>query len=161
MSDRHPGRRQAPAPRILRHVCNRGLLGAATVLVSAALVGEARGTPSRGTIGPGDAHAVVLRSGYRVDLAITPNLGGHITSTFKIELTRNGRPVTAAVSARFTMRAMEMPSLELQLRSTAPGRYRGSGQTLTMPGRWQIDFHFAVQGAPPFDITLVDLVVVE
>ncbi len=130
-------------------------------LGAAVLASAAGATRNDGTIGPGETHRTLTKAGYRVDLRISPNLGGHITSIFSLTLTRNSEPVTATVSARFTMQAMPMPSLSLQLPSTAPGRYRGSGQTLTMPGRWQIDFRIAPRGGRPLDIALLDLVIVE
>ena len=36
-----------------------------------------------GTIGPGDAHAVVHKAGYRVEISITPNRGALIPSTYR------------------------------------------------------------------------------
>ena len=73
--------------------------------------------------------------GCEIEFTITPNLGGHIASTFTLKLTRAGRPVSAAVSAVFTMQAMQMPPLGLRFKPKAPGIYQGSGEKLTMPGR--------------------------
>ena len=135
--------------------------GAVLAFGAAAFASAAGAARNDGTIGPGETHKVLTKSGYRVEIRISPNLGGHITSIFSLTLTRNGEPVAATASARFTMQAMPMPSLSLRLPSTAPGRYRGSGQTLTMPGRWQIDFRITPRGGRPLDIALLDLVIVE
>jgi hypothetical protein len=111
-------------------------------------------------IGPGAAHVTRSVGGYRVELAVTPNLGGLRQNTFVVGCTRNGKPVDAAVTARFDMVAMPMPALHLVLRRAAPGRYRGVGRMLTMPGTWQIDVHVAPRGGKPFDVLLVDHAVI-
>jgi hypothetical protein len=121
----------------------------------------AHGAPSDGTIGPGEARAVLTRSGCRLEFTISPNLGGRIESTFTLRLTRAGRPVPATVSAVFTMQAMQMPSLDLILKPKAPGIYQGSGEKLTMPGRWQIRLRIVPRREPPLEVTLTDIATVE
>jgi hypothetical protein len=111
-------------------------------------------------IGPGPAHLTRSVDGYRVEVAVTPNLGGLRPNTLVVGCTRNGKPVDAAVTARFAMVAMPMPAIHLVLRRTAPGRYRGVGQTLTMPGTWQIDIHVVPRGGKAFDVLLVDHAVI-
>jgi YtkA-like len=126
------------------------------------LASAANAAPSDGTIGPGEAHVVLTRSGCEIEFTITPNLGGHIASTFTLELTRAGRPVRATVSAVFTMQAMPMPPLGLRLKPKAPGIYQASGEKLTMPGRWQIRLHIiAARDRVPLDVVVTDIATVE
>ncbi len=130
-------------------------------LLLGGLSNPAQGSRSDGTIGPGEAHAVLMRSGSRIEFTIAPNLGGRIASSFRLELTRGGRPIPATVSATFTMSSMPMPSLGLRLKQTAPGIYQGSGEKLTMPGRWQIRIHIAEHHAQPLDVVFTDIAAVE
>jgi hypothetical protein len=125
------------------------------------LSNPAQGSRSDGTIGPGEARAVLIRSGCRIEFTIAPNLGGHIVSSFTLGLTRAGRPVPATVSATFTMNSMPMPSLGLLLKQVRPGIYQGSGEKLTMPGSWQIRIHIAERHALPLDVVLTDIASVE
>ena len=117
--------------------------------------------PATGRSAPARLAAVLFKSGLKIELTITPNLGGHIASTFTLELTRAGRPVRAAVSAVFTMQAMPMPSLGLMLKPRAPGIYQGSGEKLTMPGRWQIRLRIVARHQPPLEVVLIDIATVE
>ena len=127
----------------------------------AGLSNSAHGAPNDGTVGPGEARAVIVRSGCKIEFTITPNLGGHIASTFRLKLTQAGHPVRATVSAVFTMEAMEMPSLYLLFRPKAPGIYEGAGEKLTMPGRWQIRLRIVRRHELPFDVILTDIASVE
>jgi hypothetical protein len=111
---------------------------------------------SDGSVGPGAGHTVVAKRGYRIVVWIDPNLGGRIASTFTLKCTRAGVPVTARVTATFTMRNMLMPLLRLQLRPRGMGRYDAAGVMLIMPGRWQIDFRITPAKAAPFDVVLAD-----
>jgi hypothetical protein len=151
MSVRGRGRRHRPAIR------------SALVLAAACgiIAGAARAGPGDRAIGPGVAHTVIFASGYRIDVSVSPNLGGRISSTFRLHLTRAGQPVDAAVDARFTMPAMPMPSLALRLHRTGPGLYQGSGEKLTMPGRWLIDLELRPSSRRPFHVILTDLAIVE
>ena len=153
MSDSIAGRRHRPAPRFGRP------LAAACLFGTFAAQGLAAGNGT--TVGPGPAHTVIVESGYRVELAIDPNLGGRISSTFRLHLTRAGKPVAARIRARFTMEAMPMPSLMLALHATAPGTYAGSGEKLTMPGRWHIGVLIAPREERPFRVDVTDIAVVQ
>lgn len=125
------------------------------VAVVLALAAVAFGSAD-GTVGPGDAHTVVRKAGYRVEISIAPNRGALIPSTFAVVVTRGGTPVSGTVTARFTMVAMPMPSLSLRLKQVAPGRFSARGTKLTMPGRWRIAFHVVPHGAAPFGVVLTD-----
>ncbi len=130
------------------------------VLVALALGGSAGAVSGGAVVGPGPVDAVVAKSGYRVRISISPNQGGLVYNNFAVRCTRMGRPVVGAVSMRFTMRAMPMPSLTLRLRASAPGLYRGTGRKLTMPGRWEIRVRVVPRGGSPVEIVLVDRVAV-
>jgi YtkA-like protein len=153
MSDSAAGRRSRPAPRLAAAL--------AVVCFGGTLAGTGFAAPSETTVGPGPAHAVIVHSGYRVELAIGPNLGGRIASTFRLGVTRAGHPVAAKVTARFTMEAMPMPSLTLALPGAGPGIYEGSGEKLTMPGRWRIGFLVAPRDDRPFQVTVTDIATVQ
>jgi hypothetical protein len=107
-------------------------------------------------VGPGPVARVVAHGPYRVEVRISPNAGGLRTNTFVVRTTRDGRPVSAGVTARFTMPAMGMPPLGLRLRETAAGVALGAGRKLTMTGRWHVLLHVAPRGAPAFDVLLID-----
>jgi hypothetical protein len=124
------------------------------VLAGAAAAGAGEGA----TVGPGPVARTVSVGGNRVEVRIAPNAGGRRDNVFTVRTTRGGRPVGAAVSIRFTMPAMAMPSLGLRLRETAPGTAAGTGQTLTMPGRWLIRVSVRPRGAAAFAFTLEDVV---
>jgi hypothetical protein len=111
---------------------------------------------SDGSVGPGADHTLVAKRGYRIAVWIDPNLGGRIASTFTLQCTRADAPVTAHVTATFTMPNMLMPLLRLQLRPRGMGRYNATGVMLIMPGRWQIDFRITPAHAAPFDVVLAD-----
>jgi hypothetical protein len=132
------------------------------VVISAATMAvPAAAGAGDGTVGPGEGHTVVRKLGYRIELTITPNIGGLIVSDYTIVLTRSGTPVAGTIAARFSMIAMGMPALGLRFRQISPGRYRASGTKLTMPGRWQIDFHIMPGRARPFDVVIVDRAVTQ
>jgi hypothetical protein len=124
------------------------------VVLSAGALAVASGDGQR--VGPGPVRAVVSHGDYRVEVRISPNAGGRRQNTFVVQTTQGGRPVSAAVSVRFTMPAMAMPSLSLRLRESAPGRSSGTGETLKMPGRWVVVLHVAPRAAPAFDVRLID-----
>jgi YtkA-like protein len=109
-----------------------------------------------GTVGPGDAHTIVRKAGYRLEVTITPNHGALTPSTFTVGLTRAGKPVSGTVAIRFAMVAMPMPPLALRLRQVAAGRFQARGTKLTMPGRWRLTFHVVPRKAAPFDVVLLD-----
>jgi hypothetical protein len=109
-------------------------------------------------VGPGPFVVWLGTYGYRLSFRVTPNVGGLRRNEFTVRVTRGGRPVDAAVRARFTMRTMPMPTLSLRLRRVAAGVYRGAGMKLTMIGPWEIRYHVEPRGARAFDVVLLDRV---
>ena len=116
----------APASRPASRRVRRGSLnGRPPVMARVRVHGRSRGGRERPTPGAPieatprprtEGHAVVGKAGYRLELSITPNLGGRIDSDFRLRLTR-GRPPRERPRSllRFTMPAMEMPELRLAL----------------------------------------------
>jgi len=129
-------------------------LTAAGALAPAAVGAEPRAV----VVGPGAVARTLAAGPYRVAVGISPNAAGRRPNTFVVRTTRDGRPVTAAVSIRFTMPAMRMPSLGLRLGPQGTGVARGVGETLTMPGRWEIVLHVVPRGSPAFDVAFADVV---
>jgi hypothetical protein len=139
-----------------QRLARRAAAGCAAAGLAALAGSAAAGDGVR--VGPGAVVQTLVHADYRVQVRISPNAGGRRANTFVVRTTRSGRPVHAQVSLRFTMPAMAMPSLRLRLRESAPGAASGVGETLTMPGRWQIAIHVAPVGNTPFDLLLADMV---
>src|SRR3954447_13906397 len=116
---------------------------AAGALAPAAVGAE----PRAGVVGPGNVARTIVAGPYRIAVGITPNAAGRRPNTFVVRTTRDGKLVTAAVSARFTMPSMGMPPLALRLLQQSTGLARGVGETLPMPGRWNIALHVVLRGA--------------
>jgi hypothetical protein len=135
----------------------RRAAGSCAAASLAALAGSAAAADGV-RVGPGLVVQTLVHADYRVQVRISPNAGGRRANTFVVKTIRSGRPVRARVSLRFTMPGMGMPSLGLRLRESTPGAAAGVGETLTMPGRWQIALHVAPAGAAPFDLLLIDTV---
>jgi len=135
-------------------------LAALVALIAAgALAPAAAGAqPRTVVVGPGAVSRTIAAGPYRVAVGITPNAAGRRPNTFVVRTSRDGKLVPAVVSARFTMPVMRMPSLSLRLLPQSDGVARGIGETLTMPGRWNVALHVVPRGAPAFDVVFVDVV---
>src|SRR3982750_2383453 len=133
---------------------------AALVALTAAgaLAPAAVGAEPKVVVGPGAVARTMAAGSYRVAVGISPNAAGRRPNTFVVRTTRDGKPVTAGVSIRFTMPAMGMPPLSLRLSPQSGGVARGVGEKLPMPGRWSIALHVVPRGAPAFDVAFVDVV---
>jgi hypothetical protein len=128
------------------------------LIAAGALAPAAIGGDRAVVVGPGPVARTIAAGSYRVAVGISPNAAGRRPSTFVVRTTRDGKPVTAGVSIRFTMPAMGMPPLSLRLSPQSGGVSRGVGEKLTMPGRWNITLHVVPRGAPAFDVAFVDVV---
>jgi copper transport protein len=106
-------------------------------------------------VGPGPVVETIRRNGYVVEIRVAPNRAA-VQNTFSVEVTRDGKPVSAAVFARFAMLDMEMGSQGYQLRQVRPGVFERSAPALVMVGHWAIDFEVEPRGAQPFSVLLVD-----
>jgi hypothetical protein len=128
------------------------------LIAAGALAPAAAGGKPQVVVGPGAVARTIAAGSYRVAVRISPNAAGRRPNTFVVRTTRDGKPVTAGVSIRFTMPATGMPPLSLRLSPQSGGVARSVGEKLTMPGRWNIVLHVVPQGAPAFDVALVDVV---
>jgi copper transport protein len=106
-------------------------------------------------VGPGPVVETVRKNGYVVRIRVAPNRAA-VPNTFSVEVTRDGKPVPAAVFARFAMLDMEMGNQEYRLREVRPGVFERSAPALVMVGHWALDFEVAPTGAQPFSVLLVD-----
>jgi len=107
-------------------------------------------------IGPGPVTSVVERSGYRVELRVSPNRAA-VPNDFAVRITRNGAPIRGAeVVATFTMLDMEMPAQSYRLSESAAGTYAHSAPVLVMVGHWGLSFDIRPRGAQPFTVLLLD-----
>jgi len=128
------------------------------LIAAGALAPAAAGGKPHVVVGPGAVARTIAAGSYRIAVRISPNAAGRRPNTFVVRTTRDGKPVTAGVSIRFTMPATGMPPLSLRLSPQSGGVARSVGEKLTMPGRWNIVLHVVPQGAPAFDVALVDVV---
>jgi copper transport protein len=106
-------------------------------------------------VGPGPVVQSVTKNGYVVKIHVAPNRAA-VPNTFSVEVTRDGKAVSATVFARFVMLDMEMGSQEYRLREVRPGVFARSAPALVMVGHWAIDFQITPPGAQLFSVLLVD-----
>jgi copper transport protein len=107
-------------------------------------------------VGPGPVAEVVNKSGYRVELRVTPNRAA-VPNDFSLRITRGGKLVTGAeVVIGATMLDMEMGSQSYALTETSPGVYSHSAPALVMVGHWGLSFEVRPPGKAPFSVLLVD-----
>jgi copper transport protein len=101
--------------------------------------------------GPGAVKETFDAGGYHFVLHVTPNRAA-MPNDFSVQITRHGKPVHgAAVTLRFLMLDMEMPTQEYSLAETQPGTYARNVPALVMVGRWGLQL---AVGA--FTTTVVD-----
>jgi copper transport protein len=135
-----------------------GAVAAAAVLSSLPPPPQALAEAGRANarVGPGPARTVLEKDGYRLETAISPNRVG-AANTFTLRITKGGAPVRGAdVTTSFAMLDMEMPQQAYRLREIRAGVYERSAPALGMVGRWGLSFEIAPEGAPPFNILVVD-----
>jgi copper transport protein len=135
-----------------------GIVFAAAVLSSlpppAKALANLGGEPVR--VGPGPVSETFERNGYEVKATITPNRAAQ-PNTFTLEITKDGKPVTAAnVTGTFAMLDMEMGQQAFTFEEVRPGVYQRSAPALVMVGHWGITAHVEPPGGEPFDVVLVD-----
>jgi copper transport protein len=111
---------------------------------------------STAKVGPGPVVATVVKSGYRLEIHVTPNRAA-VPNDFAVRLSRAGQPVRGAdVVLRFTMLDMEMGQQEYRLQETVPGLYTHAAPALVMVGHWGLSFDVTPAGRAPFDVLVVD-----
>ena len=127
---------------------------AAGALAPAAVGAE----PRTVVVGPGAVARTIAAGPYRVAVGITPNAAGRRPNTFVVRTSRDGKPVRGRrVGALHD--AGDGDAAALAAAPAAERRRRPRvGETLTMPGRWNIALHVVPRGAPAFDVAFVDVV---
>jgi copper transport protein len=107
-------------------------------------------------VGPGRVAAMVTRSGYQLQVLVSPNKAA-APDSFALRITRNGQPVRgASVTLSFNHLEMQMPQQEYQLTETQPGVYSRAAPALIMVGKWGLSFQIKPSGAPAFTALIVD-----
>jgi copper transport protein len=107
-------------------------------------------------VGPGAVARTVERSGYRIQVIISPNRAA-ASDRFALRISKNGQLVRGAdVTLTLNHLEMEMPQQEYQLTETQPGVYTRAAPALVMVGRWGLSFQIAPPGGSPFTALIVD-----
>jgi copper transport protein len=158
-----PALGERPARWLRRAVSAEALLIAGAVFAAALLSSLAPPPPAFAQeeaaqvhVGPGKVVAALSRSGYHVQVLVSPNRAV-APNSFAVKLTRGGRPVDHAnVKLTFSMLDMEMPNQEYGLAQTGPGLYARKAPALVMVGHWGLLFDIHPPGASPFTALVVD-----
>jgi copper transport protein len=154
----------ASAPGLLRRLVSGEILFVVAALFAAAVLSSLAPPSSAlakvqnvaARVGPGPISATVSKSPYRVRVEVTPNRAA-VPNTFRIELTRNGKPVHGAqVITKFDMLDMEMGEQSYKFKELEPGVFSKSAPALVMVGHWGLVFQVTPPKGRPFVVTLVD-----
>jgi copper transport protein len=153
-----------PAGGLLRRLVSgevivvAGIVFAASVLSSLAPPPPAFALQNNAVahVGPGRVAATVTRSGYVLQVLVSPNKAA-APDSFALRITKDGQPVPGAtVTLTFNHLEMQMPQQEYQLRETQPGVYSRNAPALVMVGRWSLNFQITPPNGPPFTALIVD-----
>jgi copper transport protein len=107
-------------------------------------------------VGPGRVARTVTRSGYVLQVLVSPNKAA-APDSFALRLSKHGQPVRGAnVTLTFNHTEMQMPQQEYQLTETQPGVYARAAPALVMVGKWALSFQIAPPGGPSFTALILD-----
>jgi copper transport protein len=107
-------------------------------------------------VGPGRVAQTVARSGYELQVLVSPNKAA-APDSFALRITKGGAPVRgASVTLTFNHLEMQMPQQEYQLTETRPGVYSRAAPALVMVGKWGLSFQITPKNSPPFTALIVD-----
>ncbi len=107
-------------------------------------------------VGPGRVVETVERSGYRLQVLVSPNKAA-APDSFALRITRGGVPVRGAtVTLTLNHLEMQMPQQEYALKEVQPGVYSRAAPALVMVGKWGLAFQVAPRGGPAFTALIVD-----
>jgi copper transport protein len=157
-------KRQIDAAALLRRAVSVEVVLVASALFGAAVLSSLPPPPKAlaglGSVsahtGPGPVTSVLQKSGYRLELHVTPNKAA-VPNDFAVRISRGGAPVHGAtVFATFTMLDMDMPTQEYRLAERSPGLYEHASPALVMVGRWGLAFTIQPPGVQPFSVLVVD-----
>jgi hypothetical protein len=105
-------------------------------------------------VGPGAVRAHVVRAGYRIRIAVSPNRAS-APNRLAVTVVRAGRPVRgAAVRADAGMLGMAMGVASYRLRG--PRVYAARAPAWLMAGVWGIAVTVTPPGRPPIHVVLDD-----
>jgi copper transport protein len=153
----------AAAALLRRLIAGETVLVAGAVFVAAVLSSVAPPPPAFALqdtavalVGPGRVVRTVRRSGYRLQVLVSPNKAA-APDSFTLRITRSGRPVRHAdVTLTFNHLEMQMPEQQYQLAETRPGTYSRRAPALIMVGKWGLSFNVTPPGGAPFTVLVVD-----
>jgi copper transport protein len=107
-------------------------------------------------VGPGRVAQTVHRSGYELEVLVSPNKAA-APDSFALRISKNGQPVRgASVTLTFNHLEMQMPQQEYQLKETQPGVYSRAAPALVMVGRWGLTFQITPPNGHQFTALIVD-----
>jgi copper transport protein len=154
----------ASAARLLRTLVSGEVVVVAGAIFTAAVLSSLAPPPPAFSlensavahVGPGRVAQTVRRSGYVVQVLVSPNKAA-APDAFGLHVTRNGQPVRGAnVTLTLNHLEMEMPQQEYQLKETTPGVYTRSAPALVMVGKWGLAFAVTPRTGPPLNALIVD-----
>jgi copper transport protein len=154
----------ASAPLLLRRLVSGEILFVVAALFAAAVLSSlpppssalAKVQDIAARVGPGPVTTVVAKAPYKVRVLVTPNRAA-VQNTFKLELTKNGKPVQGAqVITKFDMLDMEMGEQSFKFRELKPGVFSKSAPALVMVGHWGLQFEVTPPSGRPFVVTVLD-----
>jgi copper transport protein len=153
-----------PASQLLRGlVSGETLLIGGAVFTAAVLSSLAPPPPSfalqnsaLAKVGPGRVVRTVERSGYALQVLVSPNRAA-APDRFTLRLSKRGQPVDhATVTLTFNHTEMQMPQQEYSLTQVGPGLYSRAAPALVMVGKWALAFAVTPPGGPPFTALILD-----
>ncbi|MBV9839273.1 MAG: FixH family protein, partial [Solirubrobacterales bacterium] len=107
-------------------------------------------------VGPGRVAETVRRSGYQLQVLVSPNKAA-APDSFALRITKNGQPVRGAdVTLTFNHTEMQMPEQEYQLTESRPGVYSRAAPALLMVGKWALAFQITPKSGPSFNALILD-----
>jgi copper transport protein len=154
----------APAATLLRRLVAGEVVVVTGIVFAAALLSSLAPPPpafalqssALAQVGPGRVARTVTRSGYVLQVLVSPNKAA-APDSFALRITKNGQPVRGAnVTLTFNHTEMQMPQQEYQLTETHPGVYARAAPALVMVGTWALSFQVTPPGGPSFTALILD-----
>jgi copper transport protein len=154
----------APAATLLRRLVAGEVVVVLGIVFAAALLSSLAPPPpafalqssALAQVGPGRVARIVTRSGYVLQVLVSPNKAA-APDSFALRITRNDQPVRGAnVTLTFNHTEMQMPQQEYQLSETRPGVYARAAPALVMVGKWALSFQVTPAGGTSFTALILD-----
>ena len=153
-----------PAAGLLRRLISAESVIVAGAVFAAALLSSLAPPPpafalqnsALAQVGPGRVAETVRRSGYQLQVLVSPNKAA-APDSFALRITKNGQPVRGAdVTLTFNHTEMQMPEQEYQLTESRPGVYSRAAPALLMVGKWALAFQITPKSGPSFNALILD-----